>query len=224
MVLALRMTRDAAAAADPRRRRLSGMSSAGCDDCGAYDASHTLTGVGTFCGRCADLRIAELTGWPTLPEPPPPLAITGPDRRQHILRYRLWRAPTGISVDLIEDKPGDQEGYEFSVLGAHDADMATLIDQVTSQAITEINNPCLSRNPHTHQTVTTDDKVRGRVSFDPDGGPCRVVIDGLAMDWDELLQLLASYEGWRFQLTLTDRCEDLRPDADILDLPTRAPE
>jgi len=36
--------------------------------------------------------------------PPEPLVITGPDGRRHTLRYRIWRAPTGISVDLVEDR------------------------------------------------------------------------------------------------------------------------
>jgi hypothetical protein len=150
------------------------------------------------------------------------LVITGPDRRKHTLRFRLWRAPTGISVDLIEDRPGRGEGYEFRVLGAHDADITALIDHVRQQAITEINRQYLYRDRHTRQLAIGDrDQVAGRISFDPDGGPCRVVIDGREMDWDDLGHLLASYEGWRFRLTLCDPCDDLRPDADIVALPTQ---
>jgi anti-sigma factor ChrR (cupin superfamily) len=195
------------------------MGSNPCDGCGADKPSQVLTGVGAFCDRCADARIAQVTGWPTLPEPPAPVVLTGPDRREHTLRYRLWRAPTGISIDLVEVKGGDDEGYEFSVLGTHDADITALIENVTAEARAEIANPSLS-DDHGRTVIGDGDEVRGRVSHDPDGGPCRVVIDGRAMDWDELGHLLASYEGWRFRLTLTDRCGDVRPDADILDLPT----
>ncbi|HVA59737.1 MAG TPA: hypothetical protein VNG13_04265 [Mycobacteriales bacterium] len=80
-----------------------------CDDCGASPATHSLTALGTFCDPCADRHLSEITGFPLLPAPPDPITITGPDGRQHRLRFRLRRVPTGISVDLEETLDGDGE-------------------------------------------------------------------------------------------------------------------
>lgn len=106
------------------------MVSAGrCEDYGASPALMTLADVGSFCDRCADRHVAELTGFPMLPEPPEPIVLVGPDDRTHRMVFRLWRAPTGTAVELVEtDVPG--EGYRFAVLGAHDGDVDNLIGRV----------------------------------------------------------------------------------------------
>jgi hypothetical protein len=39
-------------------------------------------------------------GLPVLPDAPDPIVIYGRDRRRHTLRFRLWRAPTGMCVEL----------------------------------------------------------------------------------------------------------------------------
>ena len=58
--------------------------------------------------------------------------------------------------------------------------------------------------------------MAGRLAYDPDGGPCRVVVDGRRLGWEELGHALASFEGWRFRLVIDDPAEDLRPDAQIV--------
>jgi hypothetical protein len=55
-----------------------------------------------LCDRCADLRLAASTGWPTLPDPPAPEVIVGPDGRRHFIRYRMLRMPTAV-IALAED-------------------------------------------------------------------------------------------------------------------------
>lgn len=158
-------------------------------------------------------------GLPLLPDPPEPIVITGPDRRRHTLRWRLWRTPTGICVEVREQRRDGNEGYEFAVLGAHDADLNELIGQVRERARREIGRHYLQRDRHAGGWLLgDDDEVAGRITFDPDGGPVRVVIDGRELDWDEFGQVLASFEGWRFRLQLAERCDDLRPDARILPL------
>jgi len=163
-------------------------------------------------------------GLPLLPDPPDPIVIRGPDGRRHTMRFRLWRAPTGISVELRETRSDRREGYEFAVLGAHEADVDALIGQVLAMARTEIGRRYLRRDRALGSwTLGDGDEAAGRLTHDPDGGSHRVVVDGRELSWDELGHALDSFEGWRFRLTIVDRCEDLRPDAQIVTLPADRP-
>src|SRR5438552_2858112 len=104
-----------------------------CADCGIPQVRVYLDKV-PLCDRCADKRVAQLTGLPELPEPPPPLILTGPDGRRHELRYRAERVPTGVAVSLEEAGVPPGEGYQFEVLGAHDARVDQLGAEVRARA------------------------------------------------------------------------------------------
>jgi hypothetical protein len=70
-----------------------------CRDCGATDPRTSIDGD-HLCDRCADKRIASHTGYPELPDPPAPIVLNGLDGRSITLRYRIFRAPTGIEMEL----------------------------------------------------------------------------------------------------------------------------
>jgi hypothetical protein len=180
----------------------------------------TLTDVGTFCDRCADRHVSALTGFPMLPDPPEPLMFAGADGRRHRLRFRLWRAPTGVSVELEEVGVRGDGGYRFAVLGDHDADVEMLIAAVQLQAEEELAAVYLEPAAHRDGWVVAGDEVAGRFVFNPDPGPHRIVVDGRVLSWEELGVALESFEGWRFRLIIEDPGEDLRPDADVVALPT----
>ena len=131
-------------------RSVGPVSDASCRACGALDARTSIDGV-ALCDRCADRAIAEATGWPELPHPPPALTVEGPDGRRHELRFRLWRAQAGIEVELAEADDGHGGGYRFAVLGSHDADADALIDKVVRRARDGIATPQLE--PHRHHLV-----------------------------------------------------------------------
>lgn len=175
-----------------------------------------------LCDRCADRRIAKLTGWLELPDPPGPVTFRDPDGHSHDLRYRTWRAPTGIEVELEATGVTEGEGFHFAVLGAHDADVDTLIDHVTATAEREIGRRYLVRDaPRAGWTVGEGDEVAGRLVEADDhqpGDPYEVIVDGRTLTWEQLGHALAPYNGWRFRLILEDRCDDFRPDATIVPL------
>ncbi|MGO9406882.1 MAG: hypothetical protein ACLP41_06285 [Acidimicrobiales bacterium] len=102
-----------------------------CEDCGAPGPRVSLGGV-SLCDRCSDRRVAAITGYPELPDAPQPIQVADGDGRLHLLEYRVWRASTGIEVELGE--AGFAEGYHFAVLGAHDADVGELVALVTRRA------------------------------------------------------------------------------------------
>jgi hypothetical protein len=50
------------------------------------------------------------------------------------------------------------------------------------------------------------------------------VVDGRELSWNELGHAVSSFEGWRFRLVVEDRCDDLRPDAEIVTLGRHEPD
>jgi hypothetical protein len=149
-----------------------------------------------------------LMGMPRLPEVPGPVVMTDPDGLRHRMRYRVWRAPTGVAVELREEDV--DEGFEFGVFGDHDADVVGLVDAVTEHARSEIGRRYLAAGLGGAGWQLSGDEVAGRLSFEPEGGPHRVVVDGRELSWDELGYALGSFEGWRFKLVFEDRLVDVR--------------
>jgi hypothetical protein len=194
-----------------------------CQNCGVAPV-RVHVGDRPLCDRCADRRIARLMGMPELSDPPPPETLQGPDGRRHELQYRFWRAPTGVVVELEEAGVGPEEGYRFSVLGAHDADIAELVDHVRTQALEGIGRLYLEPDPHRSGWLVKDDAVEGRLVWNDDepSGPYSVVVDGRTLSWDELGCALRPFEGWRIRIVIEDRHDDVRPDADVLALPVPA--
>lgn len=181
-----------------------------CRSCGSRGADSWLSCEGPFCGRSLADRIAALSEMPKLPEPPEPLLITGPDGRRHKMRYRIWRAPTGICLQLREVgiKPGD--GFEVTVLGSHNADVAKLVNALQYAAENEIGRCFLRRSAGKPSWRLAGDEVSGRLEYNPDVGPPRVIVDGWPLSWFQLGEMLSVYEGWRFRLIVYEHCIDLR--------------
>jgi hypothetical protein len=191
-----------------------------CDDCGSKTADHYLGEV-LLCDGCFNKRVAELTGYPDLPEAPPPLTLTDAEGRQHRLRFRVWRAPPGIEVELEELGVPVWEGYRRAVLGAHDADVGELISAVRSRALEDMSRRFLQPNPYRPGYLVAEDTdvVEGRLVWNETGSevgtPYDILVDGKKLTWEELGRALEAYEGWRIRIELADRIDDLRPDATV---------
>jgi hypothetical protein len=182
-----------------------------CTDCGNTPADTHLGEVGPLCDLCFDARISAATGMPRLPEAPAPVRVTGADEREHVMRYRVRRAPTGVTVELRDDGAPACEGYEFGVLGDHDADVTALAAEVRRHAEVEMGRRYLEPGLTGVGWGLAGDEVAGRLEWDPDGSPVRVVVDGRVLTWEEFGQALASLEGWRFRLLIEAPIVDLRP-------------
>jgi hypothetical protein len=163
-----------------------------------------LNEQGPLCDACVDERISAATGWPRLPAPPPPRTVTGPDGRDHRLRFRLWRTPGGISVDAIEQGPrGDTpDGYTLSVHGDHDADPAVLLTALEQRVRAETGRCYLEHDDQSGWQVTGT-HVAGRLHGDQDDAP-DVIIDGRRITWTDFGRMIASFDGWWFRMTFGD--------------------
>ena len=187
----------------------------GCASCGREPADMHLGGEGPLCDRCFDDRVSVIMGLPRLPDAPDPVAIADADGNPHTMIYRLWRAPTGIAVRLVElDSPPDG-GYEFEEFGDHDADVSMLLDLVTVRADTEMARRYLRPTESGGLDIRHDedrgaDEVVGRIEVVEPFGPLTLVVDGRAVTWKELGKALSPYEGWQFVLRIVDRYGDPR--------------
>src|SRR5438067_572345 len=142
-----------------------------------------------------------------------PVTLGAPDGRSHRLRYRVWRAPTGIEVELEEASVPVGEGYQFVVLGDHDADVDELISRVRTLAEAEVGRQYLELPSHRDGWIAAVDEVAGRLVWNDagvDGKPYNVVVDGRTLTWDELGVALEPFEGWHFRLTIEDPAADVR--------------
>ena len=94
--------------------------------------------------------------------------------------------------------------------------------RVRSLAESEVGRLYLEPARHREGWALRDDEVVGQLVWNDqagDGEPYSVIIDGRTQSWQELGTALESYEGWRFRLVIEDSIEDVRSDADIIELP-----
>ncbi|SRR6266545_4130936 len=147
--------------------------------------------------------------------PTRPVVLTGADGRRHMMRYRIWRAPTGIMVELREDDVPRGDGSEFGVLGSHDSQVGLLVVAVRGQAQDEIRRRLSRPGPGGVGWRLAGGEGAGRLECNPVGGPHRVIVDGRPLSWQELGAALESFEGWRFRLLIEDPSVDLRLHAEV---------
>ena len=131
-----------------------------------------------ICDRCADRRLAEITGWPTLVAPPPLEAIVGPDGRRHILRYRVMRMPAAITALVEEIGCPPDAGYRLDLSIDHQDDPGPLLQRARQAARSAIGDPFLEPDEW-HGRELAHHEAAGRLTEgdEPDDLP-RVVIDG----------------------------------------------
>lgn len=142
--------------------------------------------------------MSENNGAPSEPDFPTSVEFTdfaGRTRRFTIEQYPVRR---GYGVVASEDVEGD-DGFVFRAFSAADpfqalGDLHTRIRKLLSiRHLVEQDGLSL-----------THDRLRGRIAY---GG---VVVDGNFLTFDQLAELLQSYEGFQFDLKLVDSSDELK--------------
>ena len=106
--------------------------------------------------------------------------------------------PLGYGVCASEDVEGD-DGYVFRAYSTVDpfhalGDLRRRIRKLLSvRHLIE----------HDGRLVPTHDRLRGRIAY---GG---VVVDGIFLTFDQLAELLQTYEGFQFDLRIVDSSDEL---------------
>ena len=160
---------------------------------------------GPFCDSCADALISAATGWPRLESPPPPADVfRGPDGTEHRMVYRVLRTPGGIEVLAEEDDWAVDDGYRVALVGAHDADVRSMFDQLRRMVRDAIAQQYLERAAHRDGWIMRAREVEGRLVWRDDRPGYDVVVDGRRLSWEEFGAVLEPFEGWTFHLEMRD--------------------
>jgi hypothetical protein len=205
-----------------------------CVGCG-QSATLQFVKPGPLCQNCMSLRIEGRGELPPLPEVPGPVSLSGPDVRLHTLAFVRWFTYAGLAVMMQEvdpllssaaqrqqaeaarmEDPG--WGYQFSVVGPHDAAVGPLVERLQELAAREIGHHYLQLvvpdddpdSPTSSRILVTENCVRGRLISTADGArglPYSVVVDGRPVSWSELGHALEAFEGCRLMITVQDGTE-----------------
>jgi hypothetical protein len=111
---------------------------------------------------------------------------------------KLDELPSGYCVSAVEDVEGD-DGYVFRAFSSADpfqalADLRKRIPKLLSVRHLVEREGRLS---------LTHDRLRGRIAS---GG---VVVDGIFLTFDQLVELVQTYEGFQFDLKIVDSSDEL---------------
>lgn len=109
-----------------------------------------------------------------------------------------YEGPLGYTVRAREENPKGK-GYEFAVYS--ETSPYSALGSLRDKARRSMATRSLSSG---HDML--HDKLRGRITSDGHGGAL-LVVDGLAVDMDELARFLLAHEGWEFELSILDALE-----------------
>ncbi|MDC3418573.1 DUF7713 domain-containing protein [Aquibacillus salsiterrae] len=128
-------------------------------------------------------------------------------RRNFVVSQKL--DPIGI---FIEAKETIEYGYRFVVHGEVDCNQSELFQQLIDKVNHGVAKSYLttSSSPSGFESESIiDDDVVGRLEYDgPDRGPL-VIIDGKPYTWEQLGDMVMSFEGFQFKLKMFDPTDDV---------------
>jgi hypothetical protein len=106
--------------------------------------------------------------------------------------------PWGFGVSAVEDVKGNG-GYEFRAFSALDAFHALALVRKKIAKMLSVRH-LLEQDG---RLSLTHDRIRGRVAF---GG---IVVDGIFLTFEQLAELIQTYEGFQFDLRIVDSSDEL---------------
>ena len=117
---------------------------------------------------------------------------------------------SGIALDAFELRDGNPAGYIFQIIGNLGEDQFVLFGRLVEKMRRALSVKHLNNDDYGLQ-ISDQGIVRGRIESDesPDGGLPLLVIDGREIGWEQFGQMLMTYEGSQFKLTIADKSEEL---------------
>jgi hypothetical protein len=109
----------------------------------------------------------------------------------------------GIGFTVRARENGNSvSGYEFAVYS--ETSWSNALGRLRRKIRRELATRYLSRS-HGYPRLLHD-RMKGRITYDSERG-VGIVVDGTELTLDEFAQLLGTYEGWEFELTIVDSLE-----------------
>ncbi len=187
-----------------------------CNSCGIdvppYDGVH-LSHEGTtefLCSRCYNEVVSYETGlkFDHLSFHPVTLKDTGD--QDHTFHFQTHLFGDHVAIRALEIQDGEPRGYEFSICGDVEDDLFGLFGKLVDRIRRELGRRHIEPGDLTRYSITDEDIVRGRITWDDDTGgqlPC-LVIDGKELSWHEFGRMLMAYEGFHFKLEIFEGSEE----------------
>jgi hypothetical protein len=129
-------------------------------------------------------------------------------RREFNIIQRI--VPVGIFIEAVENK---EHGYKFAVHGELECDQSKLFQHLLDKVKHGINTCYLTKHkfPNGQEIETIkNDKFVGRLEFDESNESTPlVIIDGNPYTWQQLGQMVSTFEGFQIQVKMVDMTDDL---------------
>lgn len=134
-----------------------------------------------------------------------PVTLMDVDGVTHEFHFTTRILPTGVSIEALEIKGGNPEGYEFRVIGAHETDILAVFGELYERVRNALSQKHIEMGEHGLR-ITDGDTVRGRITCDDEtsGHIPLLIIDGKPVSWEQLGRMLMTYEGFNFKLEIFD--------------------
>lgn len=139
--------------------------------------------------------------------------IQGRGRKKHTFYISRMVFPMGISLEAIEIQNGEARGYKTSVKGSLDCDQSELIEELMKKIKKVVSKKyiVLEKVGWEKKNCIKKDEVVGRIEWDEKhrGRLPLIIVDGKEYTWEQLGEMMMSFEGWDFKLKIFESWEDL---------------
>lgn len=185
-----------------------------CGSCGAPIEPFetiTVTGEGERCYACFNRAIADRLGVAFDDTPLQPIVMADADGIPHTFKIRSRLAATGLVMEALEvttdGRPG-ASGYQFQVLGDHEADAWGLFRHLYAKMRREMVVRHVERTDLGWQ-IGLEPRLVGRIEWEPDTGGAAplLIVDGKAFTWEQVGRMLMSFEGFTLHARIEDSIE-----------------
>jgi hypothetical protein len=182
-----------------------------CDRCLDREAEINVTDEvqERLCNSCFNDMVSEEIGvmLEAMPEEIVVKDFSG-TRRNFLVQQRLY--PNGIFLEAAEDL---EYGYQFAMHGELDCNQAELFQRLVDKVMAGVSQRYIKAGEFPSGQVyhsIIDDVVVGRVDHDEmDSSVPMVVIDGRPYTWEQLGEMVKSYEGFQFYMKFFDQTDDV---------------
>jgi hypothetical protein len=122
--------------------------------------------------------------------------------RKRTFKTTLRETPGGLCAESVEqtDAPG---GYRFRGIAPVGAPGVAYFE-LRKRMAHILNTRHIRRDEKGDAWSATHDVLRGRIDSDGKTGAPLMVIDGIALSWDEFGRTLLTHEGWDFEFRFVE--------------------
>lgn len=177
-----------------------------------YDGVHLSTGNASrfLCSKCYNESISKAMGFAFDHLSFHPITMADSFGDDHFFNFQTHLFGDNVSIRALEIREGEPKGYEFSLNGEAEDDLFGLFAKLIERMKRELARKHIEKGDLTQYTITNDNIVRGRITWDDDSGgevPC-LVIDGKELSWHEFGRMLMAYEGFHFKLEIFEGSDE----------------